>query len=368
MNKRNYGIDLLRIISMFMVVMLHVLGQGGLLDNAERGSLNYWTAHFFEIASYCAVNAFALISGYVMWKSKTSISKIAGLWMQVFFYGALLTGIFFIYSGDISVSSLFNMFFPITRKSYWYISSYFGMYLLVPLLNTAIENTSKKTMGISLFACFAFLSVIPTFLLKNPYSLSSGYSMIWLCLMYLAGAYINKYHIDEKIKKSTARLLYIGSVVITWLSKIAIRYATVKIFGKSRFENIFVNYTSPTIVLAAIGIFIACSKLTCSKFLQKFTGICAPAALGVYLIHVQDFVWDYVIKGFSATFSTKPTLIMVGLIFLSAIIIYVTCTIIDLLRIQLFKLIRIKKFCMLIERLTKKVFYKFFGKFANETA
>lgn len=27
--KRNYGIDLLRMISMFMVVVLHVLGQGG---------------------------------------------------------------------------------------------------------------------------------------------------------------------------------------------------------------------------------------------------------------------------------------------------------------------------------------------------
>ena len=35
--ERNYGIDLLRILSMFMVVVLHILGQGGALaGNAVR--------------------------------------------------------------------------------------------------------------------------------------------------------------------------------------------------------------------------------------------------------------------------------------------------------------------------------------------
>lgn len=30
---RNYGIDLLRIFSMIMISVLHVLGHGGILDN-----------------------------------------------------------------------------------------------------------------------------------------------------------------------------------------------------------------------------------------------------------------------------------------------------------------------------------------------
>ncbi|MBQ5998579.1 MAG: hypothetical protein IJL70_03820 [Treponema sp.] len=32
-NQRNYGIDLLRILAMYMVVVLHVLGCGGILEN-----------------------------------------------------------------------------------------------------------------------------------------------------------------------------------------------------------------------------------------------------------------------------------------------------------------------------------------------
>ncbi|SFU65807.1 hypothetical protein SAMN04487886_10913 [Clostridium sp. DSM 8431] len=30
---RDYGIDLLKILSMFIIVLLHVLGRGGILNN-----------------------------------------------------------------------------------------------------------------------------------------------------------------------------------------------------------------------------------------------------------------------------------------------------------------------------------------------
>jgi peptidoglycan/LPS O-acetylase OafA/YrhL len=33
----NYGIDLLRLIAMFMIVILHVLGKGGVLNNVSGG-------------------------------------------------------------------------------------------------------------------------------------------------------------------------------------------------------------------------------------------------------------------------------------------------------------------------------------------
>ena len=41
---RNFGIDLLRIVAMIMIVMLHVLGYGGILENANQFSNHYWIA------------------------------------------------------------------------------------------------------------------------------------------------------------------------------------------------------------------------------------------------------------------------------------------------------------------------------------
>ena len=66
MEKRNYNIDLFRIIAAFFVTVLHVLGQGGILESTSPTETNYWIAWFLEICAYCVVNCFALISGYVM--------------------------------------------------------------------------------------------------------------------------------------------------------------------------------------------------------------------------------------------------------------------------------------------------------------
>ena len=39
MKDRNYGIDLLKILSMFFVIIIHVGGHGGLIYNAENGTI-----------------------------------------------------------------------------------------------------------------------------------------------------------------------------------------------------------------------------------------------------------------------------------------------------------------------------------------
>ena len=89
--KRNYGIDFLRCFSMFMVVMLHILGHGGILNNATSGSLNYGVAWLLETMAYCAVNCYALISGFVGTKAKYRYTNIVMLWLQVVFYTIIIT-------------------------------------------------------------------------------------------------------------------------------------------------------------------------------------------------------------------------------------------------------------------------------------
>ncbi|MBQ6946801.1 MAG: acyltransferase, partial [Clostridia bacterium] len=81
---RNEGIDLLRIISMFMVVLLHVLGVGGLLKAANDAPIGYEALRVLQIGATCAVNCYGLISGYVGYKGKFKLSSIALMWLQVF--------------------------------------------------------------------------------------------------------------------------------------------------------------------------------------------------------------------------------------------------------------------------------------------
>ena len=61
----------------------------------------------------------------------------------------------------------------------------------------------------------------------------------------------------------------------------------------------YLQYTSPFIILCAVFLFIFFSKLSFGERGEKFINFITPAALGVYLIHTNPFVFDYVIGGLS---------------------------------------------------------------------
>lgn len=54
--ERNYGIDLLRIISMIMITTHHVMLHGGIIEKANPFSLQYSIVWFIEVAGLCGVN------------------------------------------------------------------------------------------------------------------------------------------------------------------------------------------------------------------------------------------------------------------------------------------------------------------------
>ena len=84
---RNHGVDLLRIIAMIMIVGLHFLGQGGVLESVSTGTAQYFTAWCAEAFFMCAVNIYALISGFVGINARrTKYSRLASLWLLVEFY------------------------------------------------------------------------------------------------------------------------------------------------------------------------------------------------------------------------------------------------------------------------------------------
>ena len=62
---RNYGIDALRIVAMMMVLILHLLASIDVLSLENHGSASYNVGWLLEIAAYCGVNCYALITGYV---------------------------------------------------------------------------------------------------------------------------------------------------------------------------------------------------------------------------------------------------------------------------------------------------------------
>ena len=105
MKERNYGIDLLKIVSMFMVVVLHVLRHGGILEVA-------WV---IEPLCLCAVNLFALTTGYLCIDKKFKFKNVINLWIWVLFYNVLFT----LLIRGFDPIPLATSFFPVSNYAYW---------------------------------------------------------------------------------------------------------------------------------------------------------------------------------------------------------------------------------------------------------
>jgi len=65
----------------------------------------------------------------------------------------------------------------------------------------------------------------------------NGYSVLWLSILYLLGAYIKKY--DIKVERYSKTIIgYLLCVLITWGSKLIIEFYTNMVFGTPRMETI----------------------------------------------------------------------------------------------------------------------------------
>ena len=210
---RNYGIDFLRILSMLFVLLLHILKHGGILANLEKFSLAYNIAWFVEICAFCAVNCYALISGFFGYSSKQKYSNIINLYFQTAFYAVLATGIFYVMNPDeIGKRAFIKAVFPFGFNVYWYFTAYFCMFFFIPFMNKILEVCDFKQLTGLVSASIIFFSIIPLIFKSDVYFTNNGYTVLWVSVLYIIGGYIRKYELHKKISNIKCILLYFGAV------------------------------------------------------------------------------------------------------------------------------------------------------------
>ena len=345
-NQRNYGIDLLRITSMIMILILHILGQGGILNQFNPLSLNYEMMWFLEIACFCAVNCYGLISGYVGIDKQYSYSNLILLWLQVFYYSVLITIIFAVLNpGTVGKANFVFSLLPVFTKRYWYFSSYFALALFIPFINKSLNKFTKNEACILISILFVFTSVIPTFLSfgNDPFSLKSGYSAIWLLELYIIGAFIKKFGLFDNIKSKTLMLIYFIIIIISLIFKSVMDIISINIID----SNLLIDYTSPTIFISALCLFIVFIRLKVDFKLCNLISFFSSSAFSVYLIHTNNLVFNCLENIF--IFVYKYNTLNLTLFVLSvSLLVFVILVILDKIRIFIFEKIDAKRKCQRI--------------------
>lgn len=201
--KRNYGIDLLRIISMINIINLHVNMFSGQL-NFNYTSPKFVSIWRLEIFSYHAVDSFGLISGVVGYK-RYKFSNLIYLWFLASFYSTTISLYLFV-KDKLNKKNLILSLFPILIKRHWYLNAYFSMYLLLPFINYGINSLNRKVyknLIIFFILFFSIYNIISKIYGNTNYHfLNNGYSSMWLTILYIIGAYFGKFIIINKKNKN----------------------------------------------------------------------------------------------------------------------------------------------------------------------
>ncbi len=339
----NYGIDALKILSMFMVLVLHICGYGGLRQALPYNSLNYYVSWIMDIGTRCAVNVFALITGYLMVKHKWKLGRIIELWLQVAFYSVGITLLFAIIEPNLfSWKGLVQSFFPVSFKNWWYFSSYFAIFFLIPFLNKLINILSKRQTFILCAVLVSLFSIIETIVPIDVFSVSEGYSPLWLAVLYIIGATIRKYDCFKK-GKCFFIVMYVMCVILALVGRITVEFLTKRIFGKALFLEIFTAYTSPLILIMAISLLQFFKQLRFPKKAQAILRFLSPLSFAVYIIHMHNILFQKFFVGKFAYLANQNVFVLIGTVLGFAIAVFAVCIIIEYIRIQLFKWTRINK-------------------------
>lgn len=321
---REAGVELLRIIAMFMILILHAdyfaLGAPTITTNSEITSNTFFRV-FFEALSIGSVDIFVLISGYFC--IKPSFKSFANFLFQCFFFSVSLY-VILILVGVSSVSIKGVMQCLYLTSSNWFIKAYICLYILSPVLNSFISNANQKNFKMLIYSFFIFQTIFGHYGAVELFS--RGYSTLSFIGLYLLAAYVRKYNIGVNL--SNMRLLTFWCVLIIFLTLIQFVPKIAKGHGFPLIGNI--SYINPIVIMASLSILLLFLRF---KFKNKFIVWVASSSFAVYLLHCNPTIlYEIYVPIVNSIYNNNEGFVVILLISIFLLITFIISILFDQLR------------------------------------
>ena len=346
-NERKSNFELMRIISMFFIVMYHLIYHGQILEHTTSKSLEL-IIKFIELTIIIHVNSYVLITGYFQSQSTFKQSKVWKIINQSLFYRIIIIIIMLLIGTSIDKVTIYKELFPIDRLEYWFIKVYLLLYLISPFINKLIKNLTKKEIQRLLVVLFIIVSIIPM-ITQNETFTNNGYNIESFIFMYLIGAYLKKYKLqDSYLFKKLSKKLYKIVLIVIFFSMIMLNFTFFYFFkhidGTNSlltyfahdYYNLSLYYNNPFIIIQSVCYYCFFESL---DFKSKIVNNLSKLTLGVYMIHDNNFIRPYISKIPGISVSKIYSYSFISYLFSVAITLYLVCSLIEYLRQVIFKFI-----------------------------
>lgn len=321
-NCRNTNIELLRIISMMLIVLHHLCKYAYLGDTASDVDA---VRNIMVLGGKVGVDVFVLISGYFLASGRIKVTSILRVLLEAWFYSLILGLVCAVLAPEVfGAKEFLKSFLPTNNGLPWFVTAYLGMYLVAPWLARLASTLAQAAYEKMLFVGFCVFSIVPT--LSGCMFVTNDFS--WFCYLFMIAGYIRRF--DVSMLK--VRWMCIGGGCFLVASVLVGSLIQLKFSGFAEYVTYFANmYTVPT-VFVSIGLFCYFKNLEIPTV--KWINLAAKGAFGVYLIHENYFMRKLLWPSFDFVF-TGGVISEVFAALVVVVVLYAILTAIDLLRLYL---------------------------------
>lgn len=330
MKSKKLHLEALRIIAIYFVILTHTGTRGFTHFTVMAPSVKYFIAMCVPVWCNICVPLFYMISGATMLSKDETPGQI---WRRrIPKYVAVLvlaTLLMYGYYGlkDGTAMSVGDFLKTLYSKNvivpYWYLYSYLGFLILLPMLRKLIRNLSDKELRYMMLVYLAFNGLIP----MAQYWLSGG--SVWInpslnvalvtsnIVIYPAAGYYFE-HRAQTGKKQLIILWVLTALAVA--ATVAMTHYKLELTGQRSESQVGTFYKSlcliPSVtVYATVKALLA--RLTPPKWLEKAILSVGSCTFGIYLIEqiVRERgygIWEFLVNYMPRLLATGIYVILVG--------------------------------------------------------
>lgn len=300
--KRSSNIELLRIISMLMIVASHATQHSGLGDwqiISNPININLTATYMLGTYGQLGVIIFIIISSWFLCdKDGIHVKKAVHLYLQTMLCSiAIFFFIKFFNFEPVGIKEFIKAFLTPVYTGYWFIRSYLIFYLLVPFLQNYLKKAEEKQVEKLFIALTIFIPVLKFFFFVEEFGNVGDFIYVFIAVYYLKkrpGNFLEKH----------AKIISVALLVLMWTTMLAINFAGHKVnLPKEKtvkfIKNIFARRNIFLMILA-MCIFYVFKNSVKIKY-SKTVNAVAGTTLGVYIFHDNPLLYSYGENGLRET-------------------------------------------------------------------
>ena len=319
---------------MMLIVAHHCVVNSGLVSPEgpmSENPISVNTLILWAIGMWgkTGINCFLLITGYFMCTSSISLRKFIKLMLWIYIYKITIFAIF-LFAGYETVNPvrIVKLLSPVWGFNSNFTSCFIGFWLTIPFWNILIRNMTKRQHEVLLcllICMYTILGSIPKFNVAINY-------VTWFGVIYLIASYIRLYPHHRMSNKKIWPVATLISIALALLSVIVMSYHVAP-----KNVTFFVSDSNKFFaVLVAISSFLWFKNMNVSY--SKLINTIGASTFGVLLIHansdaMRQWLWKDTVD--CVGHYNLPPFQLVLYILSSVVIIFIVCTIIDIIRIKL---------------------------------